>query len=323
VAEIGADRFLTEAGISLVHSHMISLEIFFFEQCRIQTKVPYVVTLHGSYEAQTVSRSTLQNIAARVSHWVYTAEKNLVPFRDLDVPAGRFTKIGNAAPIDSRSFPKTRGELGIAPDAIVFTLVARGIKTKGWRAAVGAFKRLREEQPGRKMHLLLAGEGEEADRQALLHKNDPNITFLGYQARIAGLYRISDCAIVPTRFVGESFPFCVIEALQAGTPVVATRIGEIPSMIAPTGLPAGILIENQRDTDLFIDELKGALAAFLDASTRARFAANAARLGRNYRMEDVASHYLALYERILQEGSRGDVLRKFAPVAGGVGIEKR
>ena len=37
-----------------------------------------------------------------------------------------------------------------------------------------------------------------------LHAGDPDITFLGYQPRIHGLYRLSDVAIVPTRFEGES-----------------------------------------------------------------------------------------------------------------------
>jgi glycosyltransferase involved in cell wall biosynthesis len=303
VYEYGADRFLAEAGISVIHSHMISLESFFFEKCRIETKIPYLVTLHGSYEAPTPSDERLMRFVLGVTHFVYTADKNLEPFRPLPLSERIFTKFRNARPVDPRPFPKTRRELGIAEDAVVFTLVARGIKRKGWRAAIAAFQGLREAHPGRNMHLLLCGEGEEVDRQSALHGDDPDITFLGYQSRIHGLYRLSDVAIVPTRFAGESFPFCIIEALQTGTPVIATRIGEIGSMLEGPEGTAGILIEYQRDTDLFIGSLKEAMAAMLDASERERYALMARKRGEAYSMAKVTRDYVALYENMLAEAA--------------------
>jgi glycosyltransferase involved in cell wall biosynthesis len=301
VQEYGADRFLTEAGVSLIHSHMVSLEWFFFEKCRIETEIPYLVTLHGSYEASALSKERLLSYVRRVTHFVYTADKNLEPLRALPLPEKIFTKLSNARPVDPRPFPKTRQELGIAEDTVVFTLVARGIKRKGWRAAIAAFRRLREANPEREMHLLLCGEGEEADRQFALHGDDPDITFLGYQSRIHGLYRMSDVAIVPTRFAGESFPFCIIEALQTETPVVATRIGEIGSMIDGPDGAAGILIEYQRDTDLFIRSLQEAMAAMLQTSERERYARAAREKGETYSMDRVARDYAALYESMLAQ----------------------
>jgi len=301
VQEYGADRFLAEAGISLIHSHMISLEWFFFEKCRIETKVPYVVTLHGSYEASQLSDELLMRIVRGVTHFVYTADKNLEPFRALPVEENLFTKFSNARPVDPRPFPKTREELGIAEDAVIFTLVARGIKRKGWRAAIAALQRLREAHPNRHMHLLLCGEGEEADRQSALHGDDPDITFLGYQSRIHGLYRMSDVAIVPTRFAGESFPFCIIEALQTGTPVIATRVGEIGSMLEGPEGTAGILIDYRRDTDQFIEGLREAMATMLDGSEREKHALSAKAKGETYSMSKVAGDYAALYEDMLAE----------------------
>ncbi len=301
VQEYGAERFLAEAGISLIHSHMISLESFFFEKCRIETKIPYLVTLHGSYEASELTDERLLRFVLGVTHFVYTADKNLEPFRALPLSEKIFTKFSNARPVDPRPFPKTRQELGIAEDAVVFTLVARGIKRKGWRAAIAAFQRLREAHPERNVHLLLCGEGEETDRHFALHGADPDITFLGYQSRIHGLYRLSDVAIVPTRFVGESFPFCIIEALQTGTPVIATRIGEIESMIDGPEGAAGILIECQRDTNLFIRSLQEAMVAMLVTSERKKYARAAKKKGETYSMDKVARNYVALYEKMLAE----------------------
>src|SRR5215207_3192202 len=301
VKEYGADRFLADAGVSLIHSHMISLEWFFVEKCRIETKSPYLVTLHGSYEGTAVSNERLLRIVSRVTHFVYLADKNLEPFRALPLSERIFTKMGNAVPVDPRPYPKTRQELGIADDAVVFTLVARGIQRKGWRAAIAAFRRLREAHPKRKMHLLLCGSGEETDRHFALHGADPDIIFLGYQSRIHGLYRLSDVAIVPTRFAGESFPLTIIEALQTGTPVIATRMGEIESMIDGPEGPAGILIEYQRDTNLFTGSLQEGMAAMLDTSERERYARAAKEKGKIYSMDKVARDYAALYEKLLKE----------------------
>lgn len=305
VEEYGADRFLAEAGVSLIHSHMIHLEGFFFEKCRIETKIPYLVTLHGSYEISSLwSNERLLRFALGVSHFVYTADKNLEPFRALPLSEDIFTKMPNAMPVDPRPFPKTRQELGIEEDAVVFTLVARGIQRKGWRAAITAFLRLREAHPRRKMHLLLCGDGVETDRHLTAHGEDPNITFLGYQSRINGLYRLSDVAIAPTRFAGESFPLSLVQALHEGTPIVATRIGEIESIVEGPEGTAGILIEEQRDTNLFIESLQRAMAAMLDASERAKYARVATEKGKTYRMDKVAKDYVALYESMLVERGR-------------------
>ena len=280
VQEYGADRFLADAGISLIHSYMASLEWFFLEKCRIETKIPYLVTMHGSYEASALGKDRLLRLVLGVTHFVYTADKNMEPFRDLPLSDKIFTKLGNAMPDDPRPFPKTRRDLGISEDAVVFTLVARGIQRKGWRVSIAAFLRMRDAYPDREIHLLLCGDGEETDQYFALHSDDQDVTFLGYQSRINGLYRLSDVAIMPTRFAGESFPLSMLQALQTGTPVIATRIGEIENIIKGPEGAAGILLEHQRDTELFTRSLQEAMAAMLSSSERERYARAAKRKAR-------------------------------------------
>jgi glycosyltransferase involved in cell wall biosynthesis len=299
VEEYGADRFLIEAGISVVHSHVILIDWFFFEYCQTQAKIPYVVSLHGSYESTVIPKARLDRFVDGVTHFVYTADKNLLPFEAVPEKAVKFTKLRNAMPLDQRPFPQTRAELRIGEDAIVFTLVARGIKRKGWRAAIAAFGDLRRSYPTRQMHLLLCGSGEETDRHQADHGADPGITFLGFQSRIQGLYRLSDVAIVPTRFQGESFPLCIIQALQTGTPVISTRLGEIEAMVTPVGRdPGGILIDPCRDTALFTQKLEAAMATMLSDQRRNDFARSAKTLGETYDMKEVARSYLSLFEGI-------------------------
>lgn len=297
VSEIGADRFLFEAGISLIHSHMIALEAFFFEEANIKTDLPYLVSLHGSYESSVWTNDRLWRFARGVKHWVYTTDRNLQPLRSLPLSEKIFTKLPNAMPNDPRPFPKTREELGLGSETLVFTLVARGIQRKGWRAAIAAFQRLRDAHKDRSVHLLLCGDGEEKERHESMFRNDSDITFLGYQSRIHGLYRMSDVAMVPTRFGGESFPLCIIQALQTETPIIATRTGEIESMIAPDGYESGgILIEPLRNTDIFIQRLQEAMEKMLDDKYRKEVAKAAGKLGNNYAMEKIVGSYSDLYE---------------------------
>jgi glycosyltransferase involved in cell wall biosynthesis len=304
--EYGADRFIAEAGISLIHSHTIGSEYRFFEKWKIESNIPYLVTLHGSYEASELPNDRYARLAAGVSHFVYTAEKNLEPFRTAALPRSMFTKLPNAMPVDPLPFPKTREDLGIAPDAVVYTLVARGIPRKGWASSIAAFIRLRKKHPDRALHLLLCGDGGEPDRHFATHGTDPDITFLGYQSRIHGLYRISDVAIVPSRFSGESFPLCIIQAFQAGTPVVASRVGEIETMLTPRDqAPAGILIEPSEDNDLFVRSLEGAMEIMLSKPRRNEYAVAAKILGEGYSMDKLVSVYGRLYESMLAKTTDG------------------
>jgi glycosyltransferase involved in cell wall biosynthesis/GT2 family glycosyltransferase len=315
VEEHGADRFLAEAGVTVIHSHMVSVDRFFFERCNIQAAIPYLVTLHGSHDAVNLDETAMSRIAARVSHFVYLTDRNLSPFQGRSYSEDKFTSMANAVPLDPRPFPKTRQELGISEDAVVFTLVARGIEKKGWGVAIKAFRQLRDQRPERDMHLLLAGEGEETEKQARIHGGDPDITFLGFQPRIVGLYRISDCAIVPTRSDGESFPLCILEAMQAGTPVVATRIGEIERMIVRPEGTAGLLIEYERDTALFADHLRAAMERMLDPSERRRFGADSAKLGSRYSMAVLAQDYATLYGKLTGIRVRPTAQQRLAWVA--------
>jgi glycosyltransferase involved in cell wall biosynthesis/SAM-dependent methyltransferase len=302
VLEVGVDRFLADSGISIIHSHAFNVEAFFFGEAQITTKIPYIVTLHGSYEAaQPIDHSWLLRVVMGVSHWIYTAEKNLEAFRSIPLDRAIFSKLGNAMPIDFRPFERTRKELGISDDAVVFTLVARGIEKKGWEESILAFTCLRKEDSKQKMHLLLCGEGEITSRLTKSYGSDPDITFLGYQERINGLYGISDCAIVPSRFVGESFPLCIIQAMQAGTPIIATRVGEIESMICGGEKKAGILIEPEDVDELFVVHLIAAMREMLDEGKRKNYSSVSAEFGANYDMNELTKKYVDLYEYLVRE----------------------
>lgn len=315
VSDMGVDAFLESAGVSLIHSHMLSLEWYFFGAGQMKTRIPYLVTLHGSYEASSATDETIRLLADRVSHWVYTTDRNLDRLRTLQLQPSSFTKMSNAMPLDSRPFPLTRGEMGIQENAVVFTLVARGIPRKGWGTSIGAFRLLRNRNPHVKMHLLLCGDGPETDKMQRAHGEDPDITFLGYQSCIHGLYRLSDCALLPTRYAGESYPLCLIQALQSGTPVIATDIGEIPRIIHRDNQHGGLLISASQDSERFTERLVDAMLSMLSATVRENFRIGATAIAENYDIGELAAKYRSLYDRMLNS-------HMVDTIPGATGVEK-
>ncbi|MCK9236795.1 MAG: glycosyltransferase [Thiopseudomonas sp.] len=292
VSRYGVNKFIADAGIDAINSHMVSVDVYFHRVNKVD--IPYYPTLHGSYEACNVQQSLVETIAAGVTRWIYTADRNIEAIKFLDLPGTDLIKLTNAMPQDMRDFPQTREELGLSQNTVVFTLVARGIKRKGWRAAIEAFLLLCKDYDN--VHLLLCGDGDETDCYESIHGSNPKITFLGFQSHINGLYRISDCAIVPTRFAGESYPLCIIQALQEGLPVISTDVGEIRSMLtAASGKIAGRVLPNERNTSVFIQLLADAMRELMDVEIRKELSCVSMQLAKNYAMDALAQKYIELF----------------------------
>lgn len=292
----GRGHFLSNAGVSVINSHVASSDAFLANADSAPIEVPYVVTLHGSYVGlQEAPDHIVSWILNNVTSWVYTADRNLGFFENREVDWDSFVKLPNAMPRDPRPAPFTRHDLGIEKADIVFTLIARGIKRKGWRAAIVAFRRLRQDHGRADTHLLLVGDGESTDEARALAGDLEGVHFLGYQSEINGILRESDCLILPTRFEGESYPLCLIQAIQEHVPAIATDIGEICSMMSEGKQAAGLILENERDSRAYFEALTEAMVKMCDARARAKFAKIAAKRARIFDMEDLVKSYDEVY----------------------------
>ena len=298
VRDMGVGNFVTSAGITVIHSHIASIEMLLLDEGKVD--LPYLSTLHGSYEAMDIPKRSVAAWAAKIDCFGFLTERNLVAFAKLDTPQEKFRKLRNAMPIDPRPYRMTRSELNISEDAVVFTLVGRGVAGKGWLEAVKAFKTLRARWPDVPMALIAAGDGPLTVFAREIAGLDPDIHFLGFDNAVHGIYRISDVALIPTRFAGESYPLCLIQAMQVGIPAIATDIGEISKMISRGGNEAGLTVPYLADDEAFITAIVEAMELMLEPDLRARLANGAAVLGKDYDMDSLAGDYLALYQEILQ-----------------------
>ena len=83
---------------------------------------------------------------------------------------------------------------------------------------------------GLDIHFLVAGEGElfEASQTRAVNENLP-VTFLGWRKDISQLFAASDIAILTSD--NEGIPLTLIQAAQAGLPIVAPRVGSIADVV--------------------------------------------------------------------------------------------
>ena len=110
--------------------------------------------------------------------------------------------------------------------------VARFTPQKNHAVLLGAMARLARVRPG--AVLLLVGEGPEEDRMrrraARLGLAD-RVRFLGRRDDVPALMTEADLLVLPSAF--EGLPLVVLEAMAAGLPVVASRIGGVVEALGP------------------------------------------------------------------------------------------
>jgi glycosyltransferase involved in cell wall biosynthesis len=142
---------------------------------------------------------------------------------------------------------ETRRYLGIPPDRFAIGWIGRMTAVKRTDDALVAFKRLRDD--GVDAVLCLVGDGP--DRPQLERRAHElgvvrDTLFLGYQENVAPFYAAFDALVLPSS--NEGTPVSAIEALAAGRPVVATRVGGVPDVVQEG--EDGFLVEPGATDDL-------------------------------------------------------------------------
>jgi glycosyltransferase involved in cell wall biosynthesis len=151
-------------------------------------------------------------------------------------PREKFAVVRLGIELDERVAGERNGRaesrrcLGIADDRFAVGWIGRMTAVKRTDDVMVAFKRLRDE--GVDAVLCLVGDGP--DRPGLERRAHElgvmrDTLFLGYQEDVAPFYAAFDALVLPSS--NEGTPVSAIEALAAGRPVVATRVGGVPDVV--------------------------------------------------------------------------------------------
>jgi len=231
-------------------------------------------------------------------------------------PASKFVVVRLGIELDERISSDderrraTRRLLGIPPDAFVVGWVGRMTAVKRTEDVARTLRALVDR--GVDAYLCLVGDGpDRADLERRVHELGVarRCLFVGYQEDVARFYDAIDVLLLTS--VNEGTPVSVIEALAAGRPVVATRVGGV-SDIVRDGVD-GFL------ADVADVELLGARLAELagDPELRARMgSAGCAHVTERYAVARLVDDVDRLYRSLLPsreiDDSGGDTISRAA-----------
>ena len=212
-------RLQKEAGAApIVHAHGIRAG-WICALARRRLAFPLIVTLHNIPPAGWLSRQAVALIARNSDRILCVS--NAIAAR---VPVGQTQVIPNG--IDLARFAgidrsAARRQFGIEDTAFVVAAAARLAPEKGIDILLEAARMSPE------MVFLIAGAGPE---EGNLKQNAPaNAHFLGRIENTPTLFAACDIAAVPSRSEGQGI--AALEAMAAGAPVVAAKVGGLPEMV--------------------------------------------------------------------------------------------
>jgi glycosyltransferase involved in cell wall biosynthesis len=117
--------------------------------------------------------------------------------------------------------------LALPPDALVIGFVGRFSPEKGLPELADAWLRMAGALPA--AHLVLAGSGPlEAELRARL-AGAPRVHWFGFEEDVAAMMKAFDVLAVPS--YEEGFGLVAAEAMAAGVPVVASRVGGLVEVV--------------------------------------------------------------------------------------------
>jgi L-malate glycosyltransferase len=124
-----------------------------------------------------------------------------------------------------------RSALGIAESDRILTTVARLHPEKNHRMLVQAFAIVK--QTLRNVQLLIVGEGPERaaiEQEIATLRLEASVRLLGVRRDIPVILNASDLFLLSSD--REGLPIAILEAMAAGLPVVATSVGDVPSVVS-------------------------------------------------------------------------------------------
>lgn len=150
------------------------------------------------------------------------------------VAASKMKVISNAlvpprAVPDGSESSRLREELGVEPGEFLWLAVGRIESPKDYAGLIRAYAEMKAAVPSR---LLIAGDGSlRAEIQDRIDRSKlgDRITLLGFRDDVAALLRAADGVVLSSAH--EGLPNVIMEALAAGTPVVATDVGGVRELV--------------------------------------------------------------------------------------------
>lgn len=292
------------SGAAVVHSHGYKTNIMLGILPARRRLWPLVVTVHGWTSTRLRSRMA----------WYEKVDRLVMRNADAVVAVSR-EMFDSHALAGIRADRKHIVSNGISPRPAVpspqqAALAGEIDRFRGHRRAIVTAGRLSPEKNqallvdavallvgrGHDLCAVIFGQGGERQRLEMAvqrHRLVNRVKFAGYHADAAGVLNRFDVFVLPSK--QEGLPIVLLEAMQAGTPVVATSVGGIPDAL-DSGR-GGILLEDPHPSAL-ADAIERILNDGPLATRLATYARNT--IDERYSGVAMARQYAQVYEAALR-----------------------
>lgn len=265
---------------------------------------------HGTQAAAWLDRITFCRVHVCVSNSRAAVER----LRQRGYPAARLAYVPNGVDLsDFGAISRTaaRQHYGTDPSRPVVACVANLKRVKAHDVLLDASRRLKSD--GVDHELWLIGDGPERrqlEQRVSVLDLQSTVRFLGTIPDVPQRLAAADMAVLASRW--EGMPTAVIEAMASGLPIVATRVGEVPSLVSD-GVFGTLVAPDDADA------LAQALGELLrDRPRRELWGSRARQAAEEYSMASVIGQYERLFD--WAAGDRAGAAPGLADFSGGKAI---
>ncbi|MDX2029385.1 MAG: glycosyltransferase [Blastocatellia bacterium] len=255
--------------------------------------------IHAEPWKRRVARRALYHLADAV--FAVSAELRDYYCRETGFPRERMRVIPNG--VDLRRLvaedgAAVRRELRLGAEDFVLGTVARLDATKDTMTLVRGFARLHlDRRRPANLKLLVVGDGErraDLERFVVDHELTAAVRFTGVRHDVPRLLAAMDLFALSS--LTEGLPITVLEAMGAGLPVLATRVGALPELVAEG--ETGFLVPPAQ-AESFAEKI----AMLYDAPALARRLGAAGRrmAEREHGIDRMLDRYADLYLRVAEK----------------------
>lgn len=193
---------------------------------------------------------------------------------------------------DPAAVRRLRAEWGAGGETVLFGTAARMVPVKSLETLLEGYAELRRRHPGTDTRLVMVGTGPlEAslrERAAALGIAG-GVVWAGFREDMPRVMNALDVFVLTS--LSEGFGLVLIEAMSAGKPVLSTRVGATPEIVAPG---TGRLVPARDPAGL-----AAAMESCLDAATRAAWGAAARERTQAFTLERMVAGTLDVYAGVL------------------------
>ncbi|CAM5191780.1 Glycosyltransferase involved in cell wall bisynthesis OS=Ureibacillus acetophenoni OX=614649 GN=SAMN05877842_104128 PE=4 SV=1 [Ureibacillus acetophenoni] len=291
--------------ITVTHAHYVFPSGMFSLLLKKLFKIPYVVTAHGGDIERMAKKSPkirkwTEKILKESSYVIavgpvlaeqiehdYQIPKEKILICSMGVNREVF-KPGNQYAI--------RNELGLEQDAFVYLFVGNVIKQKGVEELLLAYKQVKQQSDRSTKLVIVGSRRDENFINSIKPIVEDSVHFVDpvQQGELVKYFQASNVFVLPSHI--EGFGLVALEAIAAGTPVIASRVGGLISLLDDG---AGHLVEVQN-----VEALASEMLLALSTPKNQYYNEEAAnRVLHIHDANEITKRVIKLYESTVKGGS--------------------